>query len=211
MFKLDKNRTFRPAKKFEKDSLRYKLLKQTKASLGVGEQLRNIVRLPQGEDLNEWLAVHVVDFFNRINLIYGTVGEFCDAKSCPTMSAGKQYEYHWMDGEKYKKPTSMPASQYVILLMEWIEHQVNDEDIFPSKVGVAFPKTFLPTVKNIFKRLFRVFAHVYFHHFDKLQSIGAEAHVNTCYKHFYLFVTEFQLIEPKELEPLKELNAHYEK
>ncbi len=29
-----------------------------------------------------------------------------------------------------------------------------------------------------------------------------EAHINTCYKHFYYFVKEFKMIEPKELEPL---------
>ena len=34
-----------------------------------------MVKLPKGEDFNDWLAVHVVDFFNRINLIYGTVCE----------------------------------------------------------------------------------------------------------------------------------------
>jgi len=31
--------------------------------------------------------------------------------------------------------------------------------------------------------------------------------VNTCYKHFYYFVTEFDLINPKELEPLAEMTA----
>ena len=35
--------------------------------------LFQVVKLPKGEDFNDWLAVHVVDFFNRINLIYGTV------------------------------------------------------------------------------------------------------------------------------------------
>lgn len=34
-----------------------------------------------------------------------------------------------------------------------------------------------------------------------------EAHVNTCYKHFYYFVTEFMLVNPKELEPLVEMTA----
>ena len=29
-----------------------------------------------------------------------------------------------------------------------------------------------------------------------------EAHVNSCYKHFYYFVTEFTLVNPKEFEPL---------
>ena len=34
-----------------------------------------------------------------------------------------------------------------------------------------------------------------------------EAHVNTCYKHFYYFVTEFELINHKELEPLAEMTS----
>lgn len=31
-----------------------------------------------------------------------------------------------------------------------------------------FPKDFKAVCKNIFKRLLRVFAHVYIHHFDKI-------------------------------------------
>jgi hypothetical protein len=48
----------------------------------------------------------------------------------------------------------------------------------------------------------QVFVHVYYHHFSKMAQIGAEAHVNTCYQHFYFFVKEFDLIPDKELEPL---------
>jgi len=61
------------------------------------------VQLPRGEDFNDWLAVHVVDFFNRINLIYGTVCEQCTDSSCPTMSGGPKFEYLWQviyDSEK---------------------------------------------------------------------------------------------------------------
>lgn len=47
-----------------------------------------------------------------------------------------------------------------------------------------------------------MFVHVYIHHFDRIIIMGAEAHVNTCYKHFYYFVTELNLIDRKELEPL---------
>lgn len=68
--------------------------------------------------------------------------------------------------------------------------------------GTPFPKNFLQAVRKILSRLFRVFVHVYIHHFDRIAQMGSEAHVNTCYKHFYYFVTEFSLIDPKELEPL---------
>ena len=73
--------------------------------------------------------------------------------------------------------------------------------LFPS-LGVPFPKNFLQICKKILCRLFRVFVHVYIHHFDRVIVMGAEAHVNTCYKHFYYFVTEMNLIDRKELEPL---------
>lgn len=38
---------------------------------------------------------------------------------------------------------------------------------------VPFPKTFMPLCKKILTRLFRVFVHVYIHHFDRIISIGA--------------------------------------
>ena len=86
--------------------------------------------------------------------------------------------------------------QYVAKLMEWIEKQINNEDIFPVQVGtytladviiislssithththtgVPFPKAFTPCCKKILTRLYRVFVHVYIHHFDKIQAIGA--------------------------------------
>jgi len=73
---------------------------------------------------------------------------------------------------------------------------------------VPFPKTFHSQCKKILARLFRVFVHVYIHHFDRLVAIGAEAHVNTCYKHFYYFVCHFDLVSECELEPLKEMTSH---
>ena len=70
-----------------------------------------------------------------------------------------------------------------------------------------FPKGFTSIVKRIFKRLFRVYAHIYFSHFDFIEKIEAVEHLNTCFKHFMLFVLEFKLIDKRELEPLKKLIA----
>jgi len=77
----------------------------------------------------------VVDFFNRINLIYGTVSEYCTTTTCPTMSGGPKFEYLWADGGKYKKPTALPAPHYVALLMDWVETQINNETLFPVSTG----------------------------------------------------------------------------
>jgi MOB kinase activator 1 len=65
----------------------------------------------------------------------------------------------------------------------------------------------LAAVQNIFKRLFRIYAHIYHSHFPKVVSLGEEAHLNTSFKHFIYFVQEFSLIDKKELAPLQELIA----
>lgn len=67
---------------------RCKLHELCTATLGVGGDLREAVKLPQGEDVNEWLAVNTVDFFNAASLLYGTITEFCTSETCPQMMCG---------------------------------------------------------------------------------------------------------------------------
>lgn len=85
--------------------------------------------------------------------------------------------------------------------------------IYVLYLGVPFPKMFLSVVKVIFKRLFRVYAHIYHSHFQHIMALGLEYHLNTCFKHFIYFtgyntkiiIDEFKLVEEKELAPLAEL------
>ncbi|XP_071702699.1 MOB kinase activator-like 1A [Rutidosis leptorrhynchoides] len=197
-------RTFRPKKSAPSGSKGAQLRQHIDATLGSGN-LREAVRLPPGEDINEWLAVNTVDFFNQVNLLYGTLTEFCTPEICPTMTAGPKYEYRWADGVQIKKPIEVSAPKYVEFLMDWIESQLDDESIFPQRLGAPFPANFRDVVKTIFKRLFRVYAHIYHTHFQKIVSLKEEAHLNTCFKHFILFTCEFSLIDKKELAPLHEL------
>ena len=45
--------------------------------------------------------------------------------------------------------------------------------IILSDIGTPFPKNYMATVKKIMTRLFRVFVHIYMHHFDKMVALGA--------------------------------------
>ncbi|KAH7105370.1 Mob1/phocein, partial [Auriculariales sp. MPI-PUGE-AT-0066] len=112
------------------------------------------VQLPDGEDENEWLAVHTVDFFNHLNMLYGTVTHERRGAQCPIMAAGPRSE----DGVKYRRPTKLPAPDYVDTLMNWVQ-ELDDENIFPNKIGVPFPRNFRDIVKTIVRRLFRIYAH----------------------------------------------------
>lgn len=63
-----------------------------------------VFSLLAGEDLNEWLAVNTVDFYNAISVLYSTLEDFCTDRTCEIMSAGGKYEYLWADGVKVKRP-----------------------------------------------------------------------------------------------------------
>jgi len=78
-----------------------------------------------------------VDFFNQINMLYGTITEFCTEESCPVMSAGRKYEYHWADGQTVKKPIKCSAPKYIDYLMSWVQCQLDDEALFPSRIGLC--------------------------------------------------------------------------
>ncbi|KAI0921681.1 hypothetical protein AcV5_000795 [Taiwanofungus camphoratus] len=213
-FGIGKTRTFKPRKDVPEGTKQYQLRKYAEATLGSGN-LRLAVQLPDGEDLNEWLAVHAVDFFNHLNMLYGTVTEFCTPQeyaplrslaAADQMHVAGRYEYLWEDGVRYKRPTKLPAPEYVDALMNWAQNLLDNEEIFPNKIGVPFPKNFRDTIRTIFRRLFRVYAHLYSNHFDHICALGIEAHLNTSYRHFFLFVNEFDLVDKKELAPLDELN-----
>ena len=119
------------------------------------------------------------------------------------MSAGPKYEYLWADGVTIKKPIKCTAAEYIDYLMTWIGVQLDDESLFPSKIGVPFPKHFQNVCKTILKRLFRVYAHIYHSHFEMVVKLEEEAHLNTSFKHFSFFIIEFALIQPRELASRK--------
>lgn len=202
---FNRNKTLKP-QKAQKDGKRKELsayAQHTLATLGSGSMLQ-AVKLPKGEDVNEWLSANTTDFFNELNMLYGTISEFCTKGSCPVMAADR-VRYLWADGQKIKKPIEVSAPEYVDYLMSWVESQLNDEAIFPIKFDSAYPKKFHSICSTIYKRFFRIYAHIYHSHFKQIQELGADAHLNTCFKHFIYFVLEFKLVDAKEMTPLQEL------
>ena len=63
------------------------LKRHVDATLGRGN-VYEAVKLPEGEDIREWLAVNTVDLYNAVSVLYMTLAEFCTDETCKTMSAG---------------------------------------------------------------------------------------------------------------------------
>lgn len=193
--------TFRPLKK-HKNPRWAELENHKMETLGYGN-MREVVKLPEGEDLNEWFAVNIVDFYNQLSMLYGTITEFCTNETCPIMCAGS-YTFLWSDAQN-PTPIEVSAPVYIGLLFDWVDEVLNNESIFPSMIGVPFPKNFEQVVKSIMRRLFRVYAHCFFHHLSNFNELDTMKHLNTSFKQFIFFTKEFNLISSDQLEPLKPL------
>lgn len=112
----------------------------------------------------------------------------------------------------------MTARDYIDHLMIWVENQLDNQKLFPSNPGIdfaleymidgldiPFSDNFHAMVKVIFKRLFRVYAHIYHSHFQEIYKMGLEYHLNTSCRHFISFIEEYKLVDANDLKPLAEL------
>ena len=91
--------------------------------------------------------------------------------------------------------------------MTWVQQQLDDEAIFPSELGVPFPKDFETRLKNIYKRLFRVYAHMYHSHIERIITLGDPS--NLPLPHAFPFASSASscLSSPKSLSARNPGNA----
>lgn len=74
------------------------------------------------------------------------------------MSAGSKFQYLWGSGDDQAKEVSAPV--YMNLLFDWIDTICSNPEVFPIETD-QYPPDFIQQVSIIFKRIFRVYAHVY--------------------------------------------------
>ena len=177
----------------KKGTLRDSLHKLAEATL-TREGIANAVKCPDDVDKNEWIAVHAVDFFNDICMLFGVVHDDCTAESCPIMSAGSNFEFLWIDKQHYRRPTHLPAKIYIDYLLNWIISLLEDERLFPVEEGDPFPPDYEEKTHDIFRRMFRVYAHIWCNHKDVIVQCDCENSFRFSLNHYIHFVNQFNLV-----------------
>ncbi|KIJ25192.1 hypothetical protein M422DRAFT_216938 [Sphaerobolus stellatus SS14] len=160
--------------------------------------LKTIVSLPKYVDVTEWVAVNIFDFCQNLNLFYGVVAECCTATSCPTMAAGPNLDYTWIDHTR--KQVKLPAPTYIDYVMTWLQNLLDDESVFPTKSGHDFSPTFPSTAKHMYRQMLRVFAHIYHAHYRDILHLRSEPHFNSLFAHFLAFGKEWELLDVKDIK-----------
>ena len=171
------------------------------------------VALPAGESCAGWVAVHAIDFYNDVSTIWAVIA---NDPYLNTFKPGEGFpsgvEYRWSNGNSRNSATvSVSAPVYIEKVLAWIADQINDESKFPDdddeaeSLRVFTTPAFAGLCGQIFRRLFRVYGIIYSSFFGTLEALGMAPHLNTCFKHFIFFCTEFGLLPEREIEPLEVL------
>mmetsp|Transcript_106325 Transcript_106325/g.300820 ORF Transcript_106325/g.300820 Transcript_106325/m.300820 type:complete len:225 (+) Transcript_106325:105-779(+) len=182
----------------------YKLHLTAEATLN-SEGVRASVRLPPGVAPDEWIAAQFLGLYTESALLLEVLEDFC---TCDCMCAGKDVQYTWMD-EATGRSLSLTAVDYTRELTAAIRTLLSNRALVPQD-GTPFPREFRPLATRLLKRLFRLYAHCYIHHFSEFRRFEAEAYLNLCFKHFLFFVLEFDLVSKMDMAPLSTLIKRFE-
>jgi len=199
------------ALKHRSGTLRERLHSYTKRTLGAGGSFNEAVALPPGESCAAWVAVHAIDFYNDVATIWAVIAMDPYLSSFrPGDGFPSGVEYRWSDGTG-GEAESVSAPAYVDKVLGWIADQMNDESKFPDDddeagaLRVFQTPQFAALCGQIFRRLFRVYGIIYSSFFNTLEALEMAPHLNSCFKHFMFFCTEFGLLPEREIEPLLDL------
>jgi len=188
------------------DTALYRLHLQAEATLQTASA-RVAVKLPAYVDRLEWIASQVLTIYDELQMMCSVLRGYCNDNTCSRMCDG-QCEYRWSDHSS--APEGVSAAEYRTRLVKWAFGMLSDQSLLPVD-GSPFPDPgkFEEFVQTFLRRTFRVYAHTYVYHFEDVTDGGIEAHVNFCYKHFLFFVTEFNLLEDRDMYALCDLNAKF--
>ncbi|CAF2125289.1 unnamed protein product [Rotaria magnacalcarata] len=151
-----------------------------------------LIRQPEGVDQNEWIAINIVSFFNHINILYGAISHLCTTTTCPIMIGPQNSLYYWID-ERGKK-VKYSASQYIELAITFIQKNLSNEAIFPTRFDNKFPPTFMILIRKIVRLLFHCLSHIYAVHYNELIEYELHPHLNSLFLHLISFIIKSDII-----------------
>lgn len=135
--------------------------------------------------------------------------------------------YTWIDTNR--NPINLPAAQYIKNIQTWVNGKTLDPSLFPIDtftsapplvsatnaqstdpnhwLGKAsgFPQRFETEIKNMYKQMFRCYAHLYWGHWMTFYDLKGERELNTCFVHFVNVGLMYNLLSERDIEPMRPL------
>ncbi|KAL1928872.1 hypothetical protein VTP01DRAFT_2658 [Rhizomucor pusillus] len=176
----------------------FESLEELDSSFAVQEYLQQLIRtdhtnverivaVPEGVESEVWQFEHLRQVCLELSQLVVALEIDCTKENCPEMKA---------DGWLYlcaahPSTQSCPAIDYIIHTLDGASMLLNNSKYFPSRISIPEPS--LKHFQSIARRLYRIFAHAYFHHREIYQSFENET---SLYERFALLSRKHELIPP---------------
>ncbi|KAF9340626.1 hypothetical protein BGZ91_001094 [Linnemannia elongata] len=127
-----------------------------------------IISLPSGQDEHAWLYEHLCQICLELNYLIVHLEPECTPEVCPEMRA-EEWMYYCAT---HPTPRECCAIDYLTHTLDGASALLNNVKFFPSRICV--PEGSVKNFQSIARRLYRIFAHAYFHHRDIFDAFEAE-------------------------------------
>ena len=161
--------------------------------------------MPNDFSVADWYIVNLVDFLERLELLYTSCSLFCTQDTCPLFNAGPHYHYFWEDDDS-PQPIQVSAPEYFTNLKRYIKRNLSNQSLFPEKGSGPLSEEATTVLKTCYRRLFRILAHLYMCHFSNImdiQEVNVVEIMNTMLAHYTKFAIVSGMIEKEDIEMLK--------
>lgn len=145
---------------------------------------------------------------------------------CTESNFTSRVNYTWID--QNRNPMPLPAPTYVKHIQTWVGGKVLDTSLFPMDPFTSapsiptqaqaaadpnywlgkpsgFPQRFENEIKNMYKQMFRCYAHLYWQHWLDFWHLNCYRELNTCFVHFINVARLYNLLSEKDTEPMQPL------
>ena len=169
--------------------------------------LDRIYELPSPDtDASVWQYEHLRQFVIEFNLLLVSLIGVCTPETCPKMTASNDWQYLC---SAHRKPQECAAIDYTTHTIDGSTALLTVACPFSSRSQV--PSSSTKYFQSMSRRLYRIFAHVYFHHRQHFDMLEAERRLCARFSHFVLryqlMTRSMLLIPPEGYEILEQVDA----
>eukprot|EP00418_Pyrodinium_bahamense_P036424 CAMPEP_0179209152 /NCGR_PEP_ID=MMETSP0796-20121207/104310_1 /TAXON_ID=73915 /ORGANISM="Pyrodinium bahamense, Strain pbaha01" /LENGTH=288 /DNA_ID=CAMNT_0020914109 /DNA_START=39 /DNA_END=903 /DNA_ORIENTATION=- len=155
--------------------------------------LDSLYELPAGAAVDPlvWQYEHLRQFVIEFNRLLVALGDQCTPETCPKMTASNEWQYLCA---AHRKPQDCAAIDYMTHTIDGSTALLTNAKHFASRSHV--PAGNAKFFQSMARRLYRIFAHVFYHHRRVFDAIEDEVHLCARFSHF---VMRFKLMSPTML------------
>ncbi|KAF0295912.1 MOB kinase activator-like 4 [Amphibalanus amphitrite] len=150
-----------------------------------------ILTAPEQQDEGVWKYEHLRQFCMELNGLAVKLQLGCQPDTCTQMTATEQWIFLCA---AHKTPKECSAIDYTRHTLDGAACLLNSNKYFPSRVSIR--ESSVSKLGSVCRRVYRIFAHAYFHHRQLFDEFESETHL--C-RRFTTFVTKYGLMTKENL------------